>query len=250
LEYARKLKELGSPVEKFLYFGTDEVYGSAPEGVFYSEGDRHNPGNPYSASKSAAESITRSYGNTYKIPCIITNTMNVIGERQDKEKYLPLVINKVLQGDKLFIHADPSKTKAGKRHYIHARNIAAALVFILENTSETLDPYNASSGVFNIVGEREFDNLEFALLIKDCVNKVRREQLDGDPDNIVDYEDLPLNYEMVDFHSARPGHDMRYALSGDKLLSMGFEYPVTVEESVLNIVRWTLKSENKRWLLD
>lgn len=229
LEYLRDKKADGDPVEKFLYFSTDEVYGTAPEGKFYKEGEAHKCGNPYSASKGAAEQLVRAYANTYKLPCIITNTMNIIGERQDKEKFLPLIINKVLSGDKLLVHADPSKTKAGKRHYLHARNITAALIFIFDKTDEFLSEVDAEKGVFNIVGEREFDNLEFAQLVASHVGK-------------------PLIYELVDFHSSRPGHDMRYALDGDKLKSLGFVYPVSAEESIKRVVDWTLRPENKRWL--
>lgn len=225
LEFARKLPSL----EKFIYFSTDEVYGTAPEGVDYAEGDRHNPGNPYSASKSAAEAMCRAYANTYKVPIVITNTMNIIGERQDPEKFLPLVINKVLDDEIVFIHGTPDKTKAGQRHYLHARNIGAALRFIVEKTTELLSPVDAGEGVFNIVGEKEFDNLTFAQTIAQYVGK-------------------ELKYEIVDFHSARPGHDLRYALDGNKLKSYGFKYPVPVDESIKNIVEWTLKPENKKWL--
>lgn len=230
LEFARDKKAAGDPVPKFLYFSTDEVYGSAPQGVFYKEGDAHNPGNPYSASKSAAEACVVAYSNTYKLPCVITNTMNIIGERQDKEKFLPLIINKVLSGDKLLIHADPSKTKAGQRHYLHARNACEAVIFILQNTSELLDPHDVTSGRFHIVGEVESDNLEFAKTVAKYVGK-------------------ELVYEMVDFHSDRPGHDMRYAMSGEKLRSLGFEYPVTLDESVKKVVEWTLRTENEKWLM-
>jgi len=30
-----------------------------------------------------------------------------------------------------------------------------------------------------------------------------------------------LKYEMVDFHSSRPGHDLRYSLDGTKMKQMG-----------------------------
>lgn len=225
LEYARHLPML----KKFIQFSTDEVYGTAPDGVWYKEGDRHNPGNPYSASKSCQEMICRAYTNTYKIPVIITNTMNIIGERQHPEKFLPLVINKVLKGETLYIHSDPSRTRPGQRHYLHARNISAALVFILEHTDEILCPHDADRGVFNIVGEREFDNLTFAQTIAKYVGK-------------------ELKYELVDFHSSRPGHDLRYALDGNKLKNYGFNYPVPVDDSIKKIVEWTLLEENKKWL--
>ena len=55
-----------------------------------------------------------------------------------------------------------------------------------------------------------------------------------------------LDYELVDFHSNRPGHDLRYGLDGTKLFSMGFELPVNFEESLQNMVKWTL--DNQKWL--
>ena len=126
---------------KFLYFSTDEVFGPAPfNGGFegFKEWDRANPNNPYAAAKASAEMAVIAFANTYRIPCVITNTMNIFGERQASEKYVPLVMNKVLSGDKLLIHANKDKTQAGKRHYLHARNICSATVWVLEN-GKTLD---------------------------------------------------------------------------------------------------------------
>jgi len=222
LEWARELPNL----RLFVQFSTDEVYGTAPEGINYKEGDRHNPGNPYSASKSAQENICRAYSNTYRLPIIITNTMNVIGERQHPEKFIPICIRRILNGETVTIHSDSSKTKAGTRFYIHARNVAKAVHFLL-NTSERLDKIDASKGLFNIVGEKEIDNLTLAKLIAQVIGK-------------------PLRYEMVDFHSSRPGHDLRYALDGSKLKSLGFSYPKTFEQSLEKTISWSL--ENRKWL--
>ena len=55
-----------------------------------------------------------------------------------------------------------------------------------------------------------------------------------------------LIYEMVDFHSERPGHDLRYGLDGTKLFEMGFKMSLNFEESLKKTVDWTL--ENKKWL--
>lgn len=224
LEMARKIKP-----KKFIYFSTDEVYGTAPEGISYKEGDRFNAGNPYSASKAGAENICQAYANTYKVPIQITNLMNVIGERQHPEKFLPLVINKVRRGEIVQIHGTPDKTQAGKRHYIHARNVADAILFILNNSNEFLDNIDASKGRFNIVGEKEFDNLTFAKTIANAVGK-------------------ELKYEIVDFHGQRPGHDLRYALDGSKLKNLGWQPPVSIEDSIKKVVDWSLKDENIRWL--
>jgi len=225
LEWARTLKNL----KKFIQFSTDEVYGTAPENVDYKEGDRFNPGNPYSASKASQECIAMAYKNTYGLPVVITNTMNVIGERQHPEKFVPLCIRKILNGEVITIHADKTKTKAGTRFYIHARNVAKAIHFILLETDEEMDKIDAEKGKFNIVGEKELDNLTLAKMIAEILGK-------------------ELKYEMTDFHSQRPGHDLRYALDGSKLKRLGFEFSKSLEESLESTVKWSIKEENSKWL--
>lgn len=215
LEYARELDSL----ENFFYFSTDEVYGYAPDGVDYKEWDRHKPTNPYSAAKSAAENICVAYENTYKIPIMSVNVMNAFGERQHVEKFIPMTIKNILHGNKVLIHSYPNKERAGSRFYIHARNIAEAVLFLTKK-GELGEKYN-------IVGEKEVDNLELAQFIANVVGK-------------------PLNYEMVDFHSKRPGHDLRYSLCGEKMNSIGWEIPVGFEEALTKTIEWTL--ENQRWL--
>ena len=217
LDYAR-----AHPVKQFLYFSTDEVFGPAPEGVAYKEWDRYNSGNPYAASKAGGEEMCLSYANTYKLPVFITHTMNVFGERQHPEKFIPMVIRKVLNGEQVTIHANKEKTKAGSRFYIHCRNVAVAVRFLLEK-AETGEKYN-------VVGEKEGDNLELAQFIAGVVGK-------------------PLKYEMVDFHSSRPGHDLRYALDGSKLAGMGWAPPKTFEQNMKKTVEWYLAPENREWLL-
>lgn len=227
-----------SPVPKFLYFSTDEVFGPAPEGVNYKEWDRFNPNNPYAAAKAGGESLCDAYANTYKLPILVTHCMNIFGERQHPEKYIPMVIKSVLKGHKVNIHADKTKTKAGTRFYIHARNVADAVLFLLQD-APTLDGH-ARKGRYNIVGEREVSNLDMAQLIEKYVHEW-----------LADTNSLeatrPLNYELVDFHSSRPGHDLRYGLDGELLASMGFQYNMNFEESLRKMVRWTL--DNPRWLM-
>jgi dTDP-glucose 4,6-dehydratase len=76
-------------VQRFLHISTDEVYGSIPEGESNREWERpHLPSNPYSASKSAQESMAIAYFKTYQIPLVIINSTNMIGETQNQEKFL------------------------------------------------------------------------------------------------------------------------------------------------------------------
>ena len=226
LNYARNLRNL----ERFVYFSTDEVFGPAPEGVYYGERDRYNATNPYSASKAAAEEICVAFENTYKMPIYITHTMNVFGERQHPEKYIPLCIRKINAGETVMIHSDPSKTKAGSRHYIHAKDVADGLLFLLTRPVEipiTKDYGGAKCPKFNLVGKEEIDNLTLAQMIAKVQGK-------------------ELRYQMNDFHSARPGHDLRYSLSGDYMKSLGWEPQIALSERIEQVVNWTLA--NDRWL--
>jgi dTDP-glucose 4,6-dehydratase len=214
LEFARKCSKL----KAFIYFSTDEVFGPAPDGVAYKEWDRYNSTNPYSATKAGGEELTLAYMNTYALPGFITHTMNVIGERQHPEKYLPKCIRYAQEGRTLSIHGSP-EGRPGSRFYIHARNVAAAIHWLLDKFEQREK--------YNVVGEREMDNLELAQLVASVVGK-------------------PLEYEVVDFHTSRPGHDLRYALDGGKLAEVGWTPPRTIEETVASTVRWTL--EHPEWL--
>ena len=224
LDYARKIDGL----ERFAYFSTDEVFGPAPPGIFYKENDRYNSTNPYSASKAGAEELVVAFENTYGLPAIITHTMNVFGERQNPEKYIPMVIKKVRDDGTVTVHANAEKTAAGSRHYIHAEDVADALLFLYDYDISKISPdtTGAKCQKFNIVGKDEIDNLELAKFIAKVQNK-------------------ELKYEMVDFHSQRPGHDLRYSLDGSKMAKMGWA-PKSAYEQLETTINWTL--ENDRWL--
>jgi len=215
LEWAREIKKL----EIFFYFSTDEVFGPAPVDTLYKEWDRHRPTNPYSASKSAAENICIAYENTYNIPLMIVNVMNAFGERQHVEKFIPMCIKKILNDELIYIHSYPDKITPGTRFYIHSQNIASAVLFLINN--------GKIGEKYNISGEKEVSNLEIAQLISKFIGK-------------------DLKYEMIDFHSTRPGHDIRYGLDGNKLYEIGWNPKFDFEKSLEKTVKWTL--ENLEWL--
>jgi dTDP-glucose 4,6-dehydratase len=220
----------------FVYFSTDEVFGpasSTPLGARYSgvhldnfiqyrEWDRYNSTNPYSATKAGGEELVLAYANTYSLPCIITHCMNLFGERQHPEKFIPHVISKVLNGELIHIHADKQRMRSGSRSYIHARNAADAVLHLLLK-------YRDHNGrdKWNITGEREMSNWELAEFIADHLG-------------------LPLHAQLVDFHSSRPGHDLRYALDGTKLARAGWKSPVGFDASLRKTIDWYMA--NKAWL--
>lgn len=220
LDFARKVG-----CGKFINFSTDEVFGPAPAGVRYKEDDRYNAGNPYAATKAGAVQMGVSYYNTFNVPVITTHTMNVIGERQHPEKFVPMTIAKVHGGEVVTIHANKAKTKAGSRFYIHTRDVSRAVHIVMKG--------GLPGQKYNIVGERETDNLKLAQMIADAICEVAG-------------GNFRLHHEMVDFHSSRPGHDLRYALDGDKMRGMGFT-PTPITKSIEQIVNWTLS--NPHWMV-
>ena len=232
LDYARTLPNL----KTFIQIGTDEVYGPAPEGINHPEWSPQVPSNPYSASKSAQEAIAISYWRTFNIPVILTNTMNIIGERQDVEKFVPLIINTLQQEKLVPVHAleKNGQWMSGSRFYLHARNQADALRFLITHFVDT--PHRYTDGLerperFNVRGEAEISNVEMVSLIAKFLGI-------GRPTN-----DL-INF--INVEGTRPGHDLRYALNGDKLNELGWKPPVAFEKSLERTVNWTVK--NPIWI--
>ena len=215
LEYARKCPNL----KKFIYFSTDECYGPCYKGQpDFTELDKHHSTNPYSASKSGGEQLSIAYENTYKLPIITVNVMNVMGERQYVEKFIPKCVKYILNGETIDIHCDKNFV-SGSRGYIHGRNVSAAILFLLNN--------GTVGELYHITGETEVTNLDMAKFISSVIG-------------------IDLKYKMVDSVVDRPGHDLRYALDGTKLFNLGFKQPVNFYDSLRKTIEWTLK--NQKWL--
>jgi dTDP-glucose 4,6-dehydratase len=226
LNYARKCKNL----ERFVYFSTDEVFGPAPKGVLYDERARYNSTNPYSATKAGGEELAVSFHNTYSMPIYICHTMNVFGPRQHPEKYVPKSIKNIRDGGVITVHADPVSGQPGSRYYVHVSDVADALMHILNLDEHRFEPDygGAKCPKFNIVGNEEIDNLELIQIIGKVMNK-------------------KVNYELIDFNKSRPGHDLRYSLSGEYMRSLGWEPRIRLRDRIEEVVHWTL--ENNHWLL-
>ena len=223
LEYARETKP-----EVFIQISTDEVYGpTMGKNDGYKEWDAKVPSNPYAASKSAQEEFCIAWWRAYGVPVVIVNTMNNFGEMQQDSKY-PVMVQKALaKGDKITIHGD--QDGVGSRSYIHSRNFADAVVFILKNAKPHLHEPSAidKPDRYHIAGDKQVDNLELATLIADLMGK-------------------ELKYEIVNFHHTRNGHDKHYGLNDSKLRALGWKSPVTFEESLEKTIKWQV--ENPEWI--
>lgn len=228
LELARKLQP-----RAVVLVSTDEVYGPETDGVPHPEWDPVLPSNPYAASKAAQEALAISYWRAYGVPLIIVNCMNLAGERQDPEKYIPMLIRRTGRGETVTVHGSPGDI--GTRHYLHARNLADGICFLLAGPPPAMFAAHAALGVptadrpdrYNIVGPDRISNLELA-------------------DMIAGFTGKPLRYQLEDFHRTRPGHDPHYGLDGTRMAALGWKPPVPFAASLEKTVRWTLR--HPEWL--
>lgn len=226
LEFAREVQP-----KIFLHMSTDEVYGPLEDETDapHKEWSAHKPSNPYAASKAAQESIAYSYWRAFGIPLIMTNTMNLIGPRQHPEKFIPKTIRALTAGEKVTIHSSP-EGESGSRCWIGIEDFADAWLWLTQKFDLILQSGRHASHLtyypdmpkephrFNIVGQRA-TNLHVAELIAEIVG------VDGD-------------FEMVNFHTSRPGHDMHYGLDGGKLARLGWTPPMLLVDRLIHTVHW------------
>ena len=215
LQYLRDFQD----IKKYFGFNTDEVFGAAPPGLFYREIDKFYPSNPYSAAKAGQWCMEYAFRHAFRMPITIVHSMNIVGERQHPEKFLPKTIKAILEHKKVSLHGF-GRTDMSSRCWIHARNVADALMFLMDKPND----------IYNIVGE-ERTVLEIANWISE---EIQGRELKDD------------EIEWIDYHSARPGHDKRYALDGGKLAKLGWTPPVNLRDSIKKTVKWSIK--HKEWL--
>ena len=177
-------KDLGCSL---LHISTDEVYGSALEGSF-SEGDILSPGNPYSATKAAAEHLIASYANTYKTDYKMVRMSNNFGPRQHSEKLIPTILKSLNLGKKIPIYGDGSNI----RDWFYVKDCAKMVRGVLE--------LGENNAVYNLTHNNEMTNID---LIKKILSMTG-----------LDYE------SNVKFVSDRPGHDKRYSIDASKIADL------------------------------
>ena len=175
-------------VRRFHHVSTDEVYGHLKKGEMkFHEGTPYNPRNPYSASKAAADFLVRSYFHTYDLPITISNCSNNYGPGQNAEKFIPTVINSLLDESKIPIYGDGENI----RDWIHVKDHCSALWKILTK---------GELGETYLVGaDCEKTNLEIVTEICNILDKNSK--------------------EYISFVEDRKAHDFRYAICNHKIMT-------------------------------
>jgi len=206
----------------FYHISTDEVYGTLGTEGFFTEHTSYDPNSPYSASKAASDHFVRAYGETYKMPYIITNCSNNYGPNQFPEKLIPLFINNIIENKSLPVYGDGKYTRDWLFVEDHAK--AIDVVFHSGKRNQT----------YNIGGFNEWQNINLIRLLCQIMDK-KLGRKEGS------------SSELITFVKDRPGHDLRYAIDASKInTELNWKPSVTFEQGLEITVNWYFK--NQEWL--
>lgn len=182
-------------LQSFVQVSTDEVYGPINDGEF-SERDRLNPRNPYSASKAGADHLALAYHETHGLPTVRVRPTNCYGPRQHEEKLIPKTITNALAGDPIPVYGDGEQI----REWTYVTDCVRGI--------ETARQQGTPGGVYNIGSAVRKPNLGVVQEILDLTGG---------------------SYDLIDFVDDRPGHDARYAVDSTRVRDLGWQPTVDFE---------------------
>ena len=144
LEFTRRITAL----QRLVYVSTGSVYGDdgPTDGPLPEEG-YVAPGNLYGISKHAGEQATRRYGELFGLSVTATRLASVYGEL---DRLLPSrhVICTPNRLSRLALAGEPIRLNSteGVGDYIHAQDVASAIIALLEADRPRHFAYNVASG--------------------------------------------------------------------------------------------------------
>ena len=205
---------MSAGVKKFVHVSTDEVYGSLPEGGYFTEQTPLSPNSPYSASKAGSDLLARAYYETYKFPGVITRCSNNYGPYQFPEKLIPLMISNALENKPLPVYGDGMNVRDWLYVEDHCRAIDAVL-------------HKGKAGeVYNIGGSNEWHNIDLVKLL---------------------LKELDKPESLIKFVKDRLGHDRRYAIDSSKIQrELGWSPQTTFEAGIKKTIDWY--RNNSTWI--
>jgi len=208
-------------VERYVQVSTDEVYGSLGDTGCFTEETPLDPHSPYSASKAAADLLTKAYYYTYNLPINITRCSNNYGPYQFPEKLIPLTIYNCLSCKNIPLYGDGLNV----RDWLHVEDHCTAIDLVINKGAE--------GEIYNIGGNNERSNI-------DLVKLIIRQLADAKPST-------GISEDLITYVEDRKGHDRRYAIDSTKIRrSVGWIPSIKFEDGIGETIEWYLN--NQGWL--
>ncbi len=202
-----------SGVKRFIHISTDEVYGDIEKGKFM-ESTPLNPSSPYSAGKAAGDLLINAYMRTYHFPAIIVRPSNNYGPWQYPEKFMPVMIYKILKNQKVPVYGKGINV----REWLYVGDCAQG-IWDVTRKGKLGEVYNLGSG-------HELKNIDVVKKVLVLLNKKE---------------------DLIEFVKDRPGHDLRYSLNSAKIhQKLGWKPQVPFEEGLEKTIAFYV--EHFSWL--
>jgi dTDP-glucose 4,6-dehydratase len=203
-------------IKLFYHISTDEVFGQlGPTGSF-NETTPYDPRSPYSASKASSDHFVRAYYHTYNLPVVISNCSNNYGPNQHDEKFIPTVIKKILNGEKIPVYGNGSNV----RDWLYVMDHVNAIDKILHG--------GKIGETYCIGGGYEVSNLRLAKIICEKIDYIKEWEQDSK--------------ELIEFVEDRKGHDFRYSIDNSKITkTLGWEPQTNFEDGIIKTIDYYLK---------
>jgi dTDP-glucose 4,6-dehydratase len=205
---------------RFHHVSTDEVFGALGETGSFDEETPYDPNSPYSATKAGSDMLVRAWGETFKLPVVLTNCSNNYGPYQFPEKLIPVVVLNALAGRPIPVYG----AGANVRDWLHVEDHAAALLLVLQQ--------GTLGETYCIGGNAERSNLQLVHAICDTLDAL--------------FPDRAPHRDLIAFVTDRPAHDFRYAIDASKIeRELGWAPSYRLETGLAETVRWYV--ENEPW---
>lgn len=196
------------PDIRFLQVSTDEVYGDqqlteAP----VTENGQIKPSSPYAASKAAADLLVLADFRSYGLNVGISRSANNYGPYQHPEKLIPKLVTNGLRQQPLPIYGSGDN----RRDWLFVLDNCTAIYRILRD--------GQAGRVYNIAAHQERTNNQVSQAI---------------------VAQLGLDPTVIRYVTDRPGHDLRYAMSNDRLQAELEWHPImsTFETGLQQTIVW------------
>jgi len=201
---------------KFIHISTDEVYGDVLKGRS-KENDPYIPSSPYAASKASSDHLVYSYVKTFKLKAIVTNCSNNYGPKQHPEKLIPKMIYNILNNKPLTLYGKGKNSREW--------------IFVMDHCEALLNVFNNGKfgNFYNIGSNKNLNNIE---ICKHLINIAKK------------FINLGTHVK-IKYIKDRPGHDLRYALNSNKIISkLKWNSKTDIIKGLKYTFQWYLNNKN------
>ena len=194
---------------KIIHISTDEVFGEANKKSF-TENSNYAPRSPYSASKAASDHLIRAWSNTYGYNYNIVNSSNNFGPYQNKEKFIPVIINSIINKKKIPLYGNGKNI----REWIYVDDFVNAIEFLIKK--------NVTNQTFLIGSGYAEKNIN---IIKRIL-KIMTEEFG-----------IKIANNQIKYVKDRAGHDKVYKINSSKIRKLGWKHKINLNDGLLKTIK-------------